>query len=282
MDTTAYRTGAVAETGLDYFGARYFSAAQGRFTSPDPVSGWPSEPQSWNRYAYGLNNPLRYIDPTGACSQDANGNFWDDDEKSSTFVSSGPCATTSSGALNPGTTTTVTVSPEPEGIPWWDLPGQWFGGFVDLAFSDRPSGAARMGYAVAADLTGGALLAKGFQAVSTAWKLRNAQFAQTWARDAFSRGGKFAGHTVDDVAKALQTGVLDPSDLPVEFVMKDGVPILLNTRSSVALTISGVPRPLWKLVDATADFGANLRLAGQLANNAGAPTPTVVLVHPAG
>jgi RHS repeat-associated protein len=25
-----------AETGLDYFGARYMSSAQGRFTSPDP------------------------------------------------------------------------------------------------------------------------------------------------------------------------------------------------------------------------------------------------------
>jgi RHS repeat-associated protein len=55
------------ETGLDYFGARYLSAAQGRFTSPDPLlnSGRPTEPQSWNRYAYTLNNPLRYVDPTG-------------------------------------------------------------------------------------------------------------------------------------------------------------------------------------------------------------------------
>jgi RHS repeat-associated protein len=56
-----------AETGLDYFGARYMSAAQGRFTSPDPLlnSGRPWLPQSWNRYAYTLNNPLRFTDPTG-------------------------------------------------------------------------------------------------------------------------------------------------------------------------------------------------------------------------
>jgi RHS repeat-associated protein len=56
-----------AETGLDYFGARYFSGAQGRFTSPDPLlnSGRPWEPQSWNRYAYALNNPLKYVDPDG-------------------------------------------------------------------------------------------------------------------------------------------------------------------------------------------------------------------------
>jgi len=54
-----------AETGLDYFGARYLSAAQGRFTSPDPLPGWRKDPQSWNMYAYGRNNPLRYVDPDG-------------------------------------------------------------------------------------------------------------------------------------------------------------------------------------------------------------------------
>lgn len=56
-----------AETGLDYFESRYFSAAQGRFTSPDePFAGWNQQnPQSWNLYSYGLNNPLRYVDPDG-------------------------------------------------------------------------------------------------------------------------------------------------------------------------------------------------------------------------
>jgi RHS repeat-associated protein len=56
-----------AETGLDYFGARYMSSAQGRFTSPDPLlaSGRPGDPQSWNRYTYVRNNPLALIDPTG-------------------------------------------------------------------------------------------------------------------------------------------------------------------------------------------------------------------------
>jgi RHS repeat-associated protein len=57
-----------AETGLDYFGARYFSGAQGRFTSPDPI--WVKadrmlDPQRLNLYAYGRNNPLKYSDPTG-------------------------------------------------------------------------------------------------------------------------------------------------------------------------------------------------------------------------
>ena len=69
------------ETGLDYFGARYYSGAQGRFTSADPLmaSATVRNPQTWNRYAYGLNNPLRFIDPNGTievsaedCKKDAN------------------------------------------------------------------------------------------------------------------------------------------------------------------------------------------------------------------
>ena len=54
-------------SGLDYFGARYFSAAQGRFTSPDPLiaSAKLEDPQTWNRYVYARNNPLRYTDPLG-------------------------------------------------------------------------------------------------------------------------------------------------------------------------------------------------------------------------
>jgi len=78
------------ETGLDFFEARYFSSAQGRFTSPDefkggivdPFTGQDIEtntalpyaditdPQTLNKYAYVRNNPLRYTDPHGHC-------FWD-------------------------------------------------------------------------------------------------------------------------------------------------------------------------------------------------------------
>ena len=57
-----------AETGLDYFGARYMSSAQGRFTSPDPFTVTPGrviDPQQLNLYAYARNNPLKYVDPTG-------------------------------------------------------------------------------------------------------------------------------------------------------------------------------------------------------------------------
>jgi RHS repeat-associated protein len=56
------------ETGLDYFGARYLSSAQGRFTTPDPLGVnllRVISPQRWHMYAYALNNPLVYTDPDG-------------------------------------------------------------------------------------------------------------------------------------------------------------------------------------------------------------------------
>lgn len=55
------------ETGLDYFGARYYASRSGRFTTVDPghVGGNIFDPQSWNAYAYARNNPLKYVDPTG-------------------------------------------------------------------------------------------------------------------------------------------------------------------------------------------------------------------------
>ncbi|MBK7929515.1 MAG: RHS repeat-associated core domain-containing protein [Bryobacterales bacterium] len=57
-----------SETGLDYFGARYFSGVHGRFTSPDPTfmtKARISDPQQWNVYSYVRNHPLKHIDPDG-------------------------------------------------------------------------------------------------------------------------------------------------------------------------------------------------------------------------
>ena len=74
------------ETGLDFAQARYYGSTAGRFSSPDPYNiileaqataeinpakaqaqflNYLSHPQQWNRYVYVVNNPLKYVDPTG-------------------------------------------------------------------------------------------------------------------------------------------------------------------------------------------------------------------------
>ncbi|HYH05982.1 MAG TPA: RHS repeat-associated core domain-containing protein, partial [Thermoanaerobaculia bacterium] len=52
---------------LDYMHARYYDPMLGRFLSVDPArrSADAREPQSWNRYAYADNNPLKFTDPNG-------------------------------------------------------------------------------------------------------------------------------------------------------------------------------------------------------------------------
>lgn len=53
------------QTGLYYYGARYYDATIGRFISADSIVQSVVNPQCLNRYSYCINNPLRYSDPTG-------------------------------------------------------------------------------------------------------------------------------------------------------------------------------------------------------------------------
>jgi RHS repeat-associated protein len=54
-----------ASAGLLYLRARYYQPATGRFTQPDPAGAVAVSPQGGNRYAYGSDNPINYVDPSG-------------------------------------------------------------------------------------------------------------------------------------------------------------------------------------------------------------------------
>ena len=53
------------DMGLIYMNARYYLPEVGRFISADTIVPEPSNPQSFNRYAYVRNNPVNFTDPTG-------------------------------------------------------------------------------------------------------------------------------------------------------------------------------------------------------------------------
>lgn len=58
------------ESGLHYFEARFFAPGLSRFISLDPLapdlkSKWLQMPQYLHLYDYGINKPLRFIDPDG-------------------------------------------------------------------------------------------------------------------------------------------------------------------------------------------------------------------------
>ncbi|HEY1678217.1 MAG TPA: RHS repeat-associated core domain-containing protein [Candidatus Sulfotelmatobacter sp.] len=58
-------------TGLDYANQRYFTGQFGRFMTPDPYQGTssgpddPSNPETWDRYAYVSGDPINFVDPDG-------------------------------------------------------------------------------------------------------------------------------------------------------------------------------------------------------------------------
>ncbi len=65
------------DTGLYYYGARYYDPNIGKFISADTIVPDPADPQSLNIYSYCLNNPLRYIDPNGHDPHgEHNRNWW--------------------------------------------------------------------------------------------------------------------------------------------------------------------------------------------------------------
>ncbi len=53
------------ESGLTYFGARYYNPVIGRWISKDSIPGRAIDPQTLNRYLYCVNNPFKYIESDG-------------------------------------------------------------------------------------------------------------------------------------------------------------------------------------------------------------------------
>jgi RHS repeat-associated protein len=51
--------------GLMFYNARWYDPYLNHFTQPDTIVPNPYNPQTWDRYSYARNNPIRYNDPTG-------------------------------------------------------------------------------------------------------------------------------------------------------------------------------------------------------------------------
>ncbi len=64
------------ETGLYYFGARYYDPVIGRFIQADMVIPNRYDPQAYDRYAYARDNPFEYVDPSGHAWQMFSGEYW--------------------------------------------------------------------------------------------------------------------------------------------------------------------------------------------------------------
>ena len=79
-------------TKFEYANNRYYSAGYGRFLTPDfsNKGQFVAIPQSWNLNAYALGDPINNNDPTGLCSYDDRGDYYDDDDHD-TVAFTGAC-----------------------------------------------------------------------------------------------------------------------------------------------------------------------------------------------
>ncbi|MBK8010190.1 MAG: hypothetical protein IPK13_02510 [Deltaproteobacteria bacterium] len=235
-------------TGLYELGERFYDPRYGRFLSQDPASLLEvdvTKPDGFNRFAYGLNNPYRYNDATGRVPVETILDAIDigvslHDLWNEPSWSNGLFLAWSIGAVL---------------LPY--IPGAWVrrvakaGKHVDTA-SDVTD-AVRVGDHVADAARGTAL--------------EGANFAQKTFGSMFSRGGAFAGRSVDDVAAALRAGAMSPSEVPINYIVRDGNTLILNTRSAQALEAAGIPRSAWNAVNRTGQEVFENMLTGQLQRN---------------
>ena len=244
------------ETLLVYMQQRYFDPQSGQFLSSDPAAVTDNG-GSFNRYAYANDNPYRYLDPDG---KETTGEFINGEAQNA--ADRGDHFDTFLWAFT--------------GVAWDVFGAESVSQVVDkgseASTSDKVMAALTVvslgkGEGVTELAENAGKVAKGVAA--------DAKFAQATFSKMFSKGGTFAGKSVQDVAGALRSGAMKASDVPINYIVRDGQTIILNTRSAQALEGAGIPRSQWSGVNQTGNKLFENLLDGQLGRNPGGPFDTV-------
>ena len=111
---TLWYTGKQEEAtfGINYFGARWYDPQIGRFMGVDPVGFDPDNIHSFSKYAYGNNNPYKYLDPDGNSPLDI-GFFIADSIKLGIAINSGNPTAIQSAAADLAGSALGLISPVP-------------------------------------------------------------------------------------------------------------------------------------------------------------------------
>lgn len=288
------------ESELYYYNARYYNPALGRFISRDPVLGESGNYLSYNNYIYALNNPLRYVDPDG---QEAKKiiDFINSDgfQLPLGFGAqfSDAAWNTLEGASNLFWHPIDSLKNAVNGISnfyqnaFEDAKSLYNEGWANIS-ADLKSESQQMyinyknlsaydkgrlfGYATE-KVAETFLMVKGLSALKGAAvaDLDGAVFAQRTYSNAFSVEGVqiYTGkvgtaiNTVDDLTAALKANKITPSQLPIDYIVRDGNKIMLNTRTAQALERAGVPRSQWTGANQTGVQFYEGLLDGQLQRN---------------
>lgn len=105
--------------------------------------------------------------------------------------------------------------------------------------------------------------------------LSDANFAQKDYREVFSPNGiqkysELAGKqikTIDDLADAIKSGLIKSNQIQLDYIVRDGNKLILNTRTSQSLIRAGVPRSAWVGINRTGNLFYEQLLTNQLIRN---------------
>jgi RHS repeat-associated protein len=265
-----------ADTGLVYMKARYYDPDVGRFLSMDPAPPNLQNGDGFNRYVYANNNPLKFVDPSGMsdeCGDSSSGCMvaYDADAGGSVTDSR------SSGTRQATTGSRASSGCDLEECRDYNATNAGIVQRQGEALSSAGKDAAK--YAIVNFALGPVLKLVGkisrLIGLAGSGISADAKFAQRTFSKTFSAEGAFAGKSVGEIASALRSGSIKASDVPINYIVRDGQTIILNTRSAQALEQAGIPRGQWKGVNQTGDTFYESLLDGQLGRNPGGPFDSV-------
>jgi RHS repeat-associated protein len=224
------------DLGLYYNRARYLNTNTGRFWSMDSYEGDSASPISLHKYLYTGDEPVDRSDPTGR-----------DFGLADAAIAGAIANTINAIEANVGTSVLQGLQCEQEGTCKSGTTGALF----DLAFT-----------AVAATV-----VIEAFAVAGKVVERLPLRFSQIEASVRFQKGGPFEFQTIGAIAAKLRSGFISPSALPVQYIVRGGTRLIVNTRSSLALMRAGVPESAWVLIDMTGDLEVESAITKRLAYN---------------
>lgn len=75
------------------------------------------------------------------------------------------------------------------------------------------------------------------------------RFTQKTASYKFSDEGDFSGQTITQVSNGLRSGSIAVNSVPVEVIYRNGMALIVNTRSSLSLMRANIPPSQWRVID---------------------------------
>lgn len=111
-----------------------------------------------------------------------------------------------------------------------------------------------------------------------------AAFSENFSSYGIRQYSKIAGtkiNTINDLASAIRSGAVKPSQLSIDVGRVNGKDYIMNTRTATALERANVPRSQWNIIDKTKDKEAMDRLRAQLTDARNITPPGQSISRPA-